>query len=165
MTHDDAVTIVAMITHGWPGPVWEKERLEAYVEGILPWDAELTAKALARARNSLKYRPSIAELREFVQMERREQEAATAKPFVPEPQGGIPMFVKRWVVARFLTSPPDMRPFREQHPHAHGHLPVGASEWMPENLYAERAATVTDAQVWAAVKGSRISESDAIVTA
>jgi hypothetical protein len=167
MTRDDAVTIVAMIVHGWPGAPWEQERMESYVQDLMPLDAEITTHALARARNTLKYRPSIAELKEFIQLVRRERAAAKPPQPVDEVQfaKAIPAFVRRWVVARFLVSPPDMRPFPEQHPFSGGTLPVGADEWMPEEAYVEEAKRVTDQQVWAAVKGSRATDDDAIVTA
>lgn len=110
MTHDDAVTIVAMIVHGWPGPAWETERLAAYVEGILPLDAAITTHALARARNELKYRPSIAELREFYQAERRMSESDEARLILPD-KTMQPTWVQRWGRARAAG---DTRPFPEQ---------------------------------------------------
>lgn len=109
MTRDDAITIVAMIVHGWPGPAWEEERLAAYVEAILPLDAAITTRALARARNTLKYRPAISELREFVQIERRASEAVI--PLIEPEYPGKPEWVDRWERARAAK---DMRPFPEQ---------------------------------------------------
>lgn len=110
MTRDDAVTIVQMIVYGWPGAAWETERLEAYVEAILPWDAKITTHALARARNTLKYRPAISELREFVQIERRLSETEEAHYILPE-KPEKPAWVIRWERARAAG---DWRPFPEQ---------------------------------------------------
>ena len=174
MTRDDAVTIVAMIVHGWPGAAWETERMESYVNDLLPLDAALTTHALARARNTLKYRPSIAELKEFYAIERRKQamqETERIKAQLDEVPNKLPIqdWVKRWLVARFLVAPPDMRPLPEQHPYSEGRLPTGETEWMPPDLYAEEAARVSDAQVWATMnRGAKLiqeDEDDAIVTA
>lgn len=110
MTRDDAVTIVAMVIHGWPGPDWPAERLAAYVESIMPLDAAITTHALARARNELKYRPSIAELREFYRIERKLSETEEIR-FMPVDQTVKPAWVERWERARAAG---DMRPFPEQ---------------------------------------------------
>lgn len=141
MTRDDAVTIVSMIVHGWPGPNWEQERMAAYVDAILPLDAVVTTHAVARARNALKYRPSIAELREFIQIERRlsqEQEAELVLPDKPVK----PVWVRRWERARAAG---DMRPFPEQMTVLD--LLARAS---PEHykVYAPPEQPITDAEFW-----------------
>ncbi len=170
MTRDDAVTIVAMIVHGWPGAAWEAERMEIYVQDLLPLDAALATHALARARNTLKYRPSIAELKEFYAIERRKADMKETERIREQLDAapdslGIPPWVKRWLVARWLVSPPDLRPMKEQF----SRLPEGSDSWMPDDLYVEEAAKVTDAQVWATMsRGAKLSqpdEDDAIVTA
>lgn len=171
MDRNDAVTIVAMICHGWPGAVWEAERMESYVQDLMPLDAALTTHALARARSTLKYRPSIAELREFYAIERRKQDMAQSDRLreqldqIPD-SGPIPPWVKRWLVARWLVAPPDLRPMKEQFPLG---LPEGETEWLPDDLYVEEAARVTDAQVWATMsRGAKILQAEddgAIVTA
>jgi hypothetical protein len=109
VTRDDAVTIVSMIVHGWPGPNWEPERLEAYVDAIMPLDAAITSRAVGQARNKLKYRPSIAELREFIQIERRLSESEESN-FIPWDKLKMPEWVKRWKRAHEAG---DMRPFPE----------------------------------------------------
>ncbi len=172
MTRDDAVTIVAMMVHGFPGPAWEEERMAIYVEDLLPLDAALTTHALARARNSQKYAPSISELKEFYAIERRKEEAEQRDRIraqldeTPGHQDEIPTWVKRWLVARFLVAPPDLRMLKEQH--LFGPEPEGV-EWLPDDLYVEEAAKITDAQVWrtmsAGMKLSQPEADDAIVTA
>jgi hypothetical protein len=112
LTRDDAITIVSMIANSWPGAAWEADRLEAYVNAISSWDAETTTRAVARAVNKLKYRPSVAELLEFVQIERRskmslEEEAALVMPD-KQPR---PLWVERWSRARAAG---DFRLFPEQ---------------------------------------------------
>jgi hypothetical protein len=110
MTRDDAVTIVTMLVHSWPGPAWEAEKLEAYVNAILPLDAAITTRALGRAVNELKFRPSIAELREFIQIERRLSEPDEARFVLPD-KPPKPQWVERWERARAAG---DRRPFPEQ---------------------------------------------------
>jgi hypothetical protein len=110
VTRDDACTIVAMVVHGWPGPAWEAERLEAYVDSIMPLDAVICTHALARARNALKYRPAVSEIREFYQIERRLSEADEARLVLPD-KPNQPAWVGRWERARAAG---DMRPFPEQ---------------------------------------------------
>lgn len=112
MKREDAITIVAMIANSWPGQAWEAERLEAYVNAIITWDAEMTTKAVARSVNKLKYRPSVAELLEFVQIERRAaispSEEATLVRAEKQPR---PLWVERWCRARAAG---DWRLFPEQ---------------------------------------------------
>lgn len=141
MTRDDAVTIVAMIVHGWPGPAWESERMASYVEAILPLDAVITTHAVARARNSIRYRPSIAELREFIQIERRLAESDQARLILPE-RPVKPEWVNRWERARAAK---DMRPFPEQM------LALDSlARYSPEDfkVYSPPEQPVTDREFW-----------------
>lgn len=111
MTRDEAITIVSMVAHGWPGAAWETERMEAYVGAIESYDAELTTAAVMRAQKTLRYRPSIAELREFVALERKLREPDDDwrhQPLVAPPR---PSWVPRWERARAAG---DWRPFPEQ---------------------------------------------------
>jgi hypothetical protein len=110
MTRDDAVTITAMVVNSWPGPVWEVERMEAYIDALLPLDAAVTTNAVARAVSQLKYRPSIAELREFVRIE-RSLSAEEEIRFMPSEMPLKPTWVERWERARAAG---DVRPFPEQ---------------------------------------------------
>lgn len=84
--------------------------MEAYVESLLPLDAAVTTKAILRARDKLRYRPSIAELREFIQIEHRATSTEDWRllPLVSIPR---PEWVERWARARAVG---DYRPFPEQ---------------------------------------------------
>lgn len=141
MTRDEAVTVVSMIVNSWPGAVWETAKLDAYVEAILPLDAALTTLAVASAVQKLKYRPSIAELREFIQIERRLSEADEAHYILPDAPAK-PKWVERWERARAVR---DTRPFPEQQ-HALDMLARSS----PENyrVYAPPEQPVTDALFW-----------------
>lgn len=71
MTRDDSLTIVGMILNSWPGRAWTEQEMDAYAHGIEDLDAAATTRALARASRELRYRPSIAELREYTRAEQR----------------------------------------------------------------------------------------------
>lgn len=113
MTPDDALTITGMIASGWPGQVWEADRLAAYAKGLESLDAELTTQAVLRAQREVKYRPSVAELIEFVQIERRlsEPEQAMERRELPQPSK-CPPWVLGWIVARVRHN--DFRTWAEQ---------------------------------------------------
>lgn len=110
MTRDDSLTIVNLIVDSWPGPVWETERIDAYARAIEPLDAEITTLAVARAVREIKFRPSVAELREFVRIERALSEPDEARYVRPE-KPLLPEWVQRWARARGVG---DMRLFPEQ---------------------------------------------------
>lgn len=109
MTREDAITIVEMIVSSWPGQTWDEDRLSMYVNSILDWDAANTTRAVARATQHLRYRPSVAELREFVQIEWRAAKGETA--FDLPPRQEKPDWVLRWERARAAG---DLRVFPEQ---------------------------------------------------
>jgi hypothetical protein len=140
MTRDDAITIVAMIVHGWPGPAWEEERLAIYVEDLLPYDAAITTRALARARNEIKYRPSLAELRDFIQAERRASEASV--PLVEPNYPPKPDWIDRWERARAAK---DMRPFPEQAEAMHAFARRSPEDY---KAYAPPGVPTSDREFW-----------------
>ncbi len=147
MTRDDAITIVSMVANSWPGQAWEADRLEAYVNAIITWDAELTTKAVARSVNKLKYRPSIAELLEFVQIERSSKMSLAEESSLVRPEKQPrPLWVERWARARAAG---DWRPFPEQ-----SVAMDGLSRYSPEDFKAYRPPTepLTDSSVW--IQGS-----------
>ena len=113
MNRDDSITIVAFIVNSWPGPAWDADRLDAYARALEGFDAELTTRAVALAVKELKYRPSIAELRQFIHIER-----ALSVPEKPNEQpakpGRLPAWVKGWLVARVKYQ--DFRVWAEQDP-------------------------------------------------
>ena len=115
MTRDESLTIVAMIASGWPGAAWDAPRLDSYAKGIESMDALLTTQAVLRAQREVKYRPSVAELREFVSIERRlsEKDEPQERRTLP-PGGKCPAWVMGWCVARYRYG--DMRVWAEQDP-------------------------------------------------
>lgn len=139
MTRDEAITIVTMIVNGWPGPAWEGARLESYVSQLMALDAELTTRACSQAVKKLRYRPSIAELREFVAIEHRK--TADASFEVPE-LVDMPEWVIRYKRARAVD---DYRPFPEQLT-AMSVLALQSADHY--RVYAPPDAALDDADFW-----------------
>lgn len=142
MTRDESLTIVRMLLNYWrPKREWTKDEISAYASAIQDMPAALTTTALSQAAREIAYPPSIAELREFVRIE-RVRRAPTVDPVVPE-KGDLPLWVKRWICARMLYErfgkPRDMRRFREQGDH--GDL---TQEMMPDDAWLQEANTLDD---------------------
>lgn len=147
MTRDESLTIVAMIASGWPGAAWDSSRLDSYAKGIEPMDALLTTQAVLRAQREVKYRPSVAELREFVAIERRlsERDEPMERRTLP-PGGKCPPWVLGWCIARYRYK--DMRVWAEQDPHGH------AKDLMPGDArvtYMAEGASLSIDQVFSAM--------------
>jgi len=158
MTRDDAITIVEMVVCSWPGQTWDVDRLESYINAIIDWDAEVTTKAVARAVQALKYRPSVAELREYVQVERRAQQAsAKPHPNVPSFRFPKPEWVERWERARKAG---DMRPFPEQRVGMEG-----IARMNDDPIYLPPGAPFTDSSAWIQPSEYAGADADAIVSA
>lgn len=142
MTREDSLKIVQMILAHWHGRDWTKEEIDVYARSIQDMDAALTTSAVARAAKEIKYRPSIAELREYVRAERNRL-APAVRPIEPQATP-MPLWVKRWICARMLFADfgrqRDMRRFPEQGDY--GDLTM---EVMPEQEWLEEANSLDEA--------------------
>lgn len=143
MTRDESLTIVRMLLNYWrPKREWTKDEISAYASAIQDMSAELTTSALAQAAREIAYPPSIAELREYVRIE-RVRRAPVVSPAEPAQGAPLPFWVKRWICARMLyerfSKPRDLRRFREQGDH--GDL---TQELMPEDAWVTEANTMDD---------------------
>lgn len=158
MTRDEAIEIVGMIVNSWPGPAWEAGRLEAYVTAIVPLDPAVTTLAVARAVKVLKYRPSIAELREFVRIERALSEEEEVR-YMPVESPGKPAWVERWERARAAG---DFRCFPEQINALDTLARQGVENY---KVYAPPTTPISDATEWVQAHEytDLMSASDAIV--
>lgn len=116
MTREESITIVAMIANSWPGAAWEAERLDAYAQALIGYDAALTTRAVALAVKELKYRPSVAELREFIHIERA-LSAPVSQHEQPARPGRLPRWVTGWLISRVQYK--DFRVWAEQDPLGH----------------------------------------------
>lgn len=149
MNHEESLTVTQMIFTTWPTTrVWTTEEIAAYAAGLQRYDAETCVRALASAQQKLMYRPSVAELREFYDLERaktRAREDTVTPP--PVRKEKVPLWVRRWVAARYLHSrfgkDQDMRAFPEQRDFANPYV-----DMMPADAWLDEAQHVTDKQVW-----------------
>ena len=143
MTRDESLTIVSMILAHWrPKREWSKDEISAFAASVQDLPAELTTSAVARAAKEIAYPPSIAELREYVRLE-RVRRAPQVKPLEPSDGAPIPLWVKRWICARMLyerfNKPRDERRFSEQ-----GDYGDPTRELMPDEAWVEEANSMDD---------------------
>lgn len=152
MKPDEARTLAGFLKGAFPAMT--DEQVEVYESSLLFEDATFASKAILQGIREWKFPPRYAEIVERILILKREAGIATRAPEYTEEQEAefkkpIPQWVKRWVVARFICSPRDMRPFPDSYPGSQGQLPVDTdeTEWMPETAYVEEAKRVTDRQV------------------
>lgn len=140
MTRDEAITIVGMVANGWPGGAWDADRMGLYVEAIMPLDAAQTTRALLRAQQTLRYRPSVAELREFVHIEQRLAEPDDPSPRRPEERSTKrPFWTVRWGRARASN---DWRHFPEQCEYVAAQEPfTDRAVWVQPDEYLDEGGT------------------------
>ncbi len=155
MTPDEAFTVTEMVLRSWPGNrVWDADEMQAYARGLERLDAATAVNAVASAQQHLTRRPSVAELRDFYDIERAKIRAAEDKPERQWPQKRevVPLWVRRWVAARYLHKQfgreKDLRRFPEQ-----GDWGDPFVEPMPPEAWLEEAEHVTDDRVWRSITG------------
>lgn len=109
MTRKDALHVVEMILNSWPGmSPWSEDQIVAYAVAIEDLDAEHVTNAVARAVKELKFRPTVAELRDYARVEARVEHRWRDEPAEKLPP---PEWYPRWTRARAAG---DTRPFPEQ---------------------------------------------------
>lgn len=148
MTYDEAVTVTAMVVTTWPSTkVWSTEEMTAYANGLMRYDAATCTLAVAAAQQKLMYRPSVAELREFYDLERAKTRARAEAPVEPRAKKDkVPLWVKGWCVARYHHK--DMRVWSEQDQYGL------SDDQMPEEervRYTEEGMSLTIDQVFSAI--------------
>ena len=67
----------------------------------------------------------------------------------------MPDWTRRWVYARFVADPPDLRPFREQFRSTFERGETPELGWMPTDTYVEESAQITDAMVRGVISSSK----------
>lgn len=150
MNREEALDIVEQIVLRWPVGEWSAEQMETYTRSIQTLPYELTCRALDAAVKETRYRPSVAELYEFVRAERRSTPQQSAEEEEPKAASGIPFWVRQWVAARFLYEQfgraQDMRPFADQLDYVN---PDGPR--MPPDAWKTEGDSISDVAVWAAI--------------
>lgn len=149
MNYDEALTVTQMVVTAWPtSKIWTAEEMQAYANGLMKYDAATATLAVAAAQQKLMYRPSVAELREFYDLERAKTRAHAEKPREERPRKEkVPLWVRRWVAARYLYAQfgkeQDMRRFPEQQDRYSPDM-----ELMPADAWLDEAEHVTEERVW-----------------
>ena len=148
MNYNEALDIVGMVVRTWPGKEWSEAEMDAYATGLMRYEAATCVAAVAAAQQKLMYRPSVAELREFYDLERAKRRAVAERPVEPRAKKEkVPLWVRRWVAARYLYrqfgKEQDLRAFPEQQTFMNPYVEV-----MPADAWLEEAEHVTEAQVW-----------------
>ena len=149
MNFDEALTVTQMVVTAWPtSKIWTAEEMSAYANGLMKYDAATATLAVAAAQQKLMYRPSVAELREFYDLEKAKHRAQAEKVTVIYPKKErVPLWVRRWLAARYLYAmfgrEQDMRPFPEQQ-----HKWSPDEPLMPADAWLDEAEHVTEDRVW-----------------
>lgn len=148
MNYDEAVTVTQMVVTTWPTTkVWDAEEMSAYASGLMRYDAAICVKAVAGAQQKLMYRPSVAELREFYDLERAKRRATAERPEQPRVKNSqVPLWVKGWCVARYHHR--DMRVWAEQDQHGLSDDPMPTEE---RERYIQEGMSLTVDQVFTAI--------------
>ena len=156
MTRDDALTIVGMLASHYPGKHWNTETMDAYAKAIEPLDARLTTAAVVRAVNELEFYPKVSVLREYVRIERRQEEydralqeapvEAQRMSGTPAPKYECPDWVKGWALSRHRYR--DFRPWPQQDPYGHLTNVMPAED---QNRYLSESKSLSVAQVFSMI--------------
>lgn len=149
MKAEDAATLVGFLKGAFPSMT--DAQMEVYESNLLYEDAALASKAILDGIKEWKFAPKYAEIVERIRMLHRAAQAAERPVVKEEFVGPPPFWVKRWIVARYIISPPDRRAFREEG------FPEGVTPeegWMPEDAYVEEAEALTREQMSKAMSSS-----------
>jgi hypothetical protein len=144
LTYDDCQTLLGFLRSAFPRLT--EDQIDFYSEMLITENAQDASTAILQGVSFWKHPPSWAEIKEAIR-------AVRARRPKPEPEeeavyvSGLemPEWIKRWLYARFVASPPDLRVFKEQQGVAPDVTP--REGWMPEDAWVEEAKTVTAAQV------------------
>lgn len=152
MTRDDAITVTQYVINAFPKPDWTDGQTEAFVNGLVPYDAEYATHAVALAHRSIGFRPPLAEFLKFYRAAKADSESRQVKPQEKRsPTNTLPLWVKRWVCARFFYvrygRPQDMRTFPEQGDYGDPTVPL-----MPPEEWVKEAEAIGDKEAMAAIQ-------------
>lgn len=125
------------------------EQIEMYSAMLMSEEVEPATKAILSGVNDWKFPPAWAEIMERIRGNRPRPTTRTVDEAIVD--ATVPFWVKRWIVARFVVKPPDMRPFREQHRDVEERGDEPAEGWMPGNAHELQAKGITDAMARAKV--------------
>lgn len=143
-----------MILNNWTRPSWTDGQTEAYMNALVPYDPELAVNAIAMAHKQVGFRPSFSEFMQFYKLAKVEA-GPQGEPMPPRVYTrGMPLWVKRWICARFLwrqfdREQQDMRVFAEQRQWSDPDAPL-----MPPDEWTAEAERLKDSD---AIKAFRLT--------
>lgn len=152
MTRDDAITITNMVLNRWAKPSWTDGQTEAYVNALIPYDADLMTTAVALAHKTVQFRPPFSELYQCYRAAKAQAASRQEPPpgTVSGKRNTLPFWVKRWVCARYLYADfhrtRDMRVFPEQRDWSPADAPL-----MPPDEWVAEAHQISDRKAERAV--------------
>lgn len=159
MNDQEAQEQVRAIEHLWKVDFGEDGR-RIWRESLVKLDATKTAIAVQRLHETVRYRPTVSDVREVVR--KLERDDLSARPKVEQQatsSRGVPLWVKRWIASRYLFhrfgKEQDMRPFPEQE----GYIDPTVAK-MPADAWVEEAAHVTDKDVIEGMLGAARAEDE-----
>jgi hypothetical protein len=140
---EDAATLVGFLKSAFPSMTDDQMRL--YEANLAYEDGRVASRAILDGIKEWKFCPKYAEIMERIRMFARAEASTVPRP-ARERAVPPPFWVKRWIVARYIADPPDLRVFREEE----GECPEGyvpEEGWMPEGAWVEEAELLTPEQI------------------
>jgi hypothetical protein len=150
MKPDEAATLAGFLKSAFPS--MSAEQVELYESNLLYEDARIASKAILDGIKEWKFAPKYAEVMERIRMFGRADAMKAPRP-PEEVVTPPPLWVKRWIVARYIADPPDPRVFPEEELGCPPEYtpPEG---WMPDDAWIEEAEALTPQQVTKAMGAS-----------
>jgi hypothetical protein len=143
MKPNEAEALVDFLRAAFPSLT--DEQVDVYQSSLLFEEAELASKAILAGIREWKHPPRYAEIVERIRMERRAVMGSIPASVEQAIEDlSIPRWVKRWIYARFILSPADMRVFREQFPDLARRGDTPEHGWMPNEEYDDKADMISD---------------------
>jgi len=152
---NEAVDVLALLKGAFPAHRMDPTDRDVWLGSLSPLDADLAYQAVMRGRNEWSFFPPWSVFMQGYRMQQHLREpAGEQRQDLPLTKGlKLPLWIRRWAAARYLYRrfgrDQDMRPFREQSKYVD---PL-TKEWMPDAEWLQEAEHVTDADVWANVRG------------
>lgn len=152
MTSEQSEEVIAVMRASTGGRA-DPETVGYFLAGLSRLNYDSALAAASTGSIVWRYFPSWAQFMEIYKAQERLREPAGEQrmdlpPVVKE--RGIPLFVRRWVAARFLYErfgkKQDLRWFEEQRQYVDAR-----EEKMPDDAWLEEAKRISEKDVWAAV--------------
>lgn len=148
MTRDESLDLVAMICSAFPGKDWDAATLDSYAKAIQHCDADQATQAVLRAQRELRFRPSVADLLDYIKTERKmaERDEPLERRLSLPANAKCPPWVAGWCLSRYKYR--DFRVWPQQDSHGY------TSDPMPEVdqlRYTTEGASLSIDQVFRAI--------------